>query len=347
MNILLLASHEIAEYDDLRMFTEMGHNVFCPGGYQNPQEHEGLRPAVPDAPVFPELIEACEDIRRQYGDPGPMIDWAKARLPDKVIEWADIIIVHHFVDRWIGGQWDRIGHKRVVWRTCGQSNPDLEAYMAQARPHGLQIVRYSPKEQHLPNYAGHDAIIRFGKDPDEYGGWTGEVPCVANVTQHMVQRGDNVGLSYYLEATKGLYARPAGPGSEQLRGVGSLDFDAMKDYLRRCRVYLYTGTQPASYTLGLIEAMMTGVPVVSIGPKAFGPGWIGDVFEGHELAIAYDDEPAPWGWSSDEPAEANKYLRLLLEDDEEAQAFSVGLRKYAIERFGIDKIKAEWAAFLG
>lgn len=338
MNILLLASHQIAEYDDIRMFTEMGHDVFCPGGYQDPTKAgEGLRPAIPEAPVFPELIEACEDVRREYGDPGPMIDWAKARLPDKVIDWADIIIAHHFVDRWIGGQWDRIKHKRVVWRTCGQSNPDLEAYMAQARPHGLQIVRYSPKEQHLPNYAGHDAIIRFGKDPAEYGGWTGETPCVANVTQNMVERGDHTGLSYYLEATKGLYARPAGPGSEKLRGVGSLDFDEMKDYLRRCRVYLYTGTQPASYTLGLIEAMMTGIPVVSIGPKAFGPGWIGDVFEGHEIADNFHDTPEMGRWE----------LQQLLEKDDLARWCSDYQRQRAIDLFGLDKIKAEWAAFLG
>jgi hypothetical protein len=56
----------------------------------------------------------------------------------------------------------------------------------------------------------------------------------------------------------------------------------MRDYLRRIRAYLYTGTQPASYTLGLIEAMMTGVPVVSIGPDHM--TWQRDLFEGHELA---------------------------------------------------------------
>ena len=71
---------------------------------------------------------------------------------------------------------------------------------------------------------------------------------------------NEAGLYYYLEATRGLYARPAGPGSERLRGVGSLSHEDMLDYLRRCRVYLYTGTQPASYTLGLMEAMLTGIP---------------------------------------------------------------------------------------
>jgi hypothetical protein len=338
VNILLLASHAVAEYDDIRMFTEMGHNVFCPGGYQNPRESgEGIRPPIPSAPLFPELIEACERVRMERGDPGPMIDWAKAHLPDEVIDWADIIIAHHFVDRWIGLQWDRIAHKRVVWRTCGQSNPQLEAFMAQAVPLGLQIVRYSPKERHLPNYAGEDAIIRFGKDPDEWYGWTGETPCVANITQNMPERGDAVGLSFWLQATRGLYARPAGPGSEKLRGVGALEYEQMKDYLRRCRVYLYTGTQPASYTLGLIEAMMTGIPVVSIGPNAFGEGWIGDVFEGHEIVQV----------EADDPNDAANMLAGRLEDIDIARRMGESGRKRAIELFGMDKIKAEWAAFLG
>jgi glycosyltransferase involved in cell wall biosynthesis len=54
----------------------------------------------------------------------------------------------------------------------------------------------------------------------------------------------------------------------------------MRAYLRKIRAYVYTGTQPASYTLGLIEAMMTGVPVVSIGPESM---WVPDLFEGHEI----------------------------------------------------------------
>jgi glycosyltransferase involved in cell wall biosynthesis len=84
-----------------------------------------------------------------------------------------------------------------------------------------------------------------------------------------------------------------GPGSEDIGGPGALTYDEMRGWLRRARVYLYTGTQPASYTLGLIEAMMTGIPVVSIGPSwmdvfPYGP----DLFEGHELVPerrAHDD----------------------------------------------------------
>jgi hypothetical protein len=102
------------------------------------------------------------------------------------------------------------------------------------------------------------------------------------------------GLGFWLAATEGLPAKPAGPGSEQLRGgIGALSYDGMREYLRHLRVYLYTGTTPASYTLGLIEAMLSGVPVVSLSGKA----WAGpdELFEGDAIVK---------GW--DTPAEAAK-----------------------------------------
>src|SRR5688500_978770 len=230
MNILLLASHGIAEYDDVRMFSRLGYDVFCPGGYSDPTKPgETLRPAIPEAPAHPELRALCDAKRAEYAgvDAGRYIDWAKADLHPDLVDWADVIIVHHFVREWIGEQWPRIRHKRVIWRTCGQSDPDLERHMAQFR--GLQIVRYSPAERRyfgsIGAFAGEDALIRFGKFPEDYGPWEPDAtPYIANVTQRMRERGNATGLDFYLEATEGLPARPAGPGSESLPGgIGALD----------------------------------------------------------------------------------------------------------------------------
>lgn len=292
MNVLLLASHAVAEYDDIRMFTDLGYDVFCPGGYQDPTlGTEGIRPGIPNAPIHADLIEACEKVRAEMGDPGPNIDWAKAHIPDAVLDWADVIICHHFPYQWLYLQFNRIRHKRVIWRTCGQSDVQTEAVMAALRPR-LQIVRYSPKEQTYfesqDSFAGVDALIRFGKYPADYEPWTGELEVVGNVTQHMKQRGDACGYDFWEAATDGLPVAPAGPGSEEMRdGVGRLDYCAMLRYLRSIRVYLYTGTRPASYTLGLIEAMMTGTPVVAMGHSLFDPEGL---YEGDEL-LGWDGDP--------------------------------------------------------
>lgn len=339
--MLILASHAVAEFDDIRMFHDLGYEVFAPGGYERPsQSGEGIRPALPQVPEYPDLVAACNRQRERGGDPGPWIDWAKANIAPEVIEWADVIIAHHFVDRWVAAQWKDIRHKRVIWRTCGQSNPDLERLMAPLVDDGLQVVRYSPAEERffgeVGAFAGQHALIRFGKYPQDYHGWTGNHAVVGNLTQHMVQRGDACGYRFWMDATAGLPVSPAGPGSEAIGGIGELSYERMLAYLQRTRAYLYTGTRPASYTLGLIEAMMTGTPVVSIGPRAWGDEWGGtDLFE----VIA---EPG-----FDEPLRARDALAILLTDPVAAETLSLSQRRRAIDLFGIETIGAQWKAFLG
>jgi len=333
MNVLLLTSHSIAEYDDLRMLTDLGYDTFSIGAYTDPSSpSDDKRPAL-DAPYFADLAALCETQRQTYGDPGANIDWAKARLHPDIIDWADVIICHHFPERWLVPQWEQIRRKRVIWRTCGQSAPDgsLEAIMRHL--HGLEIVRYSPKERSLPSFAGETALIRFGKYPDDYPVWRGDDAVVGNVTQHMAQRGDACGFRFWTEATQGLSVRPAGPGSEVLRGgIGSLMYDAMLDYLRDVRTYLYTGTQPASYTLGLMEAMFVGTPIVSIGAQSFG---LPTLFEGAE--ITFD--------AQDDPDEARRSLALYLESPNDTVA---GMQRYrANALFGMDTIGPQWTALLG
>lgn len=324
--ILLLLAHSIAEHDDLRMLHEAGHEVFSIGAYTNPSEpSDDKRPALPQVPYYPDLAAAVD------GDQM----WHKAHLPDAVLEWAEVIIAHHFVYDWIGGQWGRIRGKRVIWRTCGQISPQLEEFMEYLRPEGLQIVRYSPKERfNGPYFAGQDALIRFGKEPSEWDGWTGTEPVIGNVTQDMIGRGDACGLDSWLAATKGLPARPAGPMSQELPGgVGALGYEPMRDYLRSIRTYFYTGTVPAPYTLGLIEAMMTGVPVVSIGAEVWG---LPDLFEGAEIT----------GLSANTAERAQTLLRAFLNDPHLAKAEGQKQRARAIDLFGMDTVREQWREFL-
>ena len=308
MNLLLLLAHSIAEYDDVRMFTDMGHDVFSIGAYTDPR-HPGddKRPALPQAPWHPELAALVPDQMR-----------AKAHLPLELLEWADAVVVHHYLDQWVLGQWSRLRpgprKPRIIWRTCGQSDFRLEEAMTPLVREGLEVVRYSPAERRFfePRgaWAGQSSLIRFGKYLGDYPHWKPDTehPYIANVTQNMVGRGDWCGLGWYLEATRGLVAHPAGPGSEQLPGgLGALEYSAMLEYLAGASAYVYTGTVPASYTLGLLEAMAVGVPVVSLSGQA----WMGpeELWEGGELAAAsftsaseardmLDDLLARSGWLS-------------------------------------------------
>lgn len=347
MRILLLTSHDIAEFDDLRMLTTMGHDVFSIGAYTDPTRPASVMRPPLDVPRHPDLERRCIEQREKHdGEPmqafiagqvHQLVDWAKADLHQDIIDWADVIICHHYLESWIVNQWRRIRHKRVIWRTCGQSNALLEETMLPLRADGLEIVRYSPNEERaftrLGTWAGADALIRFGKYPDDYGPWVGDDVAVGNVTQNMAGRGEFCGLGFWQAATQGLPVKPAGLQSEVLPGgTGALTYPAMLDYLRHIRAYLYTGTQPASYTLALIEAMMSGVPVVAMDPETW---WMPDLFEGHTIAER-------WG----SPAEAHAALDALLKDDDLARACSERSRERAIELFGIGHVSEQWERFL-
>lgn len=330
MKILLLLAHSIAEYDDLRMLSDLGYDVFSIGAYVDPaRPADDKRPPLPAVHGHPELAALVGDQMA-----------AKEHLPEEVIEWADTIICHHYLDKWIVPQWERIKHKRVIWRTCGQSDERLESIMEPLRRDGLEVVRYSPAERRyfeaVGIFAGEDALIRFGKYPDDFAPWSGAGGYVANVTQNMVQRGEWCGLTFYRQATDLLYARPVGPGSDLLPGgLGTISNEAMIEYLRMAGAYIYTGTIPASYTLGLIEAMMAGVPVVSIGSQAWaGPA---SLFEGDRIAE----------FATDQPYVASKILGSLLQDPEDAQIHSEIAKAAALDLFDVGRIGIQWRDFLG
>src|SRR3954468_16183465 len=108
MNILYLSAHSILEYDEVRLFTELGHDVFSPGAYIR-GEGDGKRPAL-DIPIHADLIAAMEQA------PGGA-EVAKGALPDAVLDWTDTIICSAFEHTYLVPQWNRIKGKRVIWRT--------------------------------------------------------------------------------------------------------------------------------------------------------------------------------------------------------------------------------------
>ena len=121
MNVLLALSHSVEEYDQLRLLHSLGYTVASIGGYIDPAHpHTAMRPPLPDVPAVPELRAAVDALGTDDN-----LGAAQSRLPDVALEWADIIIYHHYLGR-LFGQWPRIrdwmdGGRRVVWRTVGQS----------------------------------------------------------------------------------------------------------------------------------------------------------------------------------------------------------------------------------
>lgn len=255
MKILYLSVHSILEYDEVKLLHELGHEIFSPGAYvepANPGDHS-LRPDIPGLVYDPDLVEEWkvhENIHPEVN--GKEYLYKSPHIIDKF----DIIIDMHFPN-FILANWEAIKRKRVIWRTIGQSVASTEAKMKRCKDQGMEVVRYSPKEVHIPGFIGMDALIRFYKDPAEYGNWNGNTERIITFAQHMRQRDAACNFSFFEEITRPFPRHLFGPGNEGLAwSTGKVSHEQQKVELQNNRAYFYTGTHPASYTLNFMEAWM-------------------------------------------------------------------------------------------
>lgn len=328
MKILYLSCHSILEYDELKLFEELGLDYFSLGSY--------IDPGRPVDPIRPSLKHRPDE---WYIQNAPM----REKLTPEFIERFDTIIVMH-VPQWIIANWPVIKHKRVIWRTIGQSTPEVERRLAPYRAEGLQVLRYSPREQYIKDNMGFDGMIRFYKDPLEFNHWTGGGNEVITFAQDMKHRGEYTNPDIWLKVVEGFNAKVYGPKNEEMGEYsgGFCSYEQMKQKMRDARVYFYTGTQPASYTLNFIEALMTGVPIVALGPKyANSLELAGDTYEIPDII-----QNGVNGFWSDDVDELRGYIKSLVNKKSLANHISAGGRDTAIKLFGKDTIKMYWQKFL-
>jgi len=331
MRLLYLSCHAILEYDEIKLFNELGIDVFSHGVYRNPpMADDPIRPPLP-IPFNKRLY----DMSVMYG---------KENLHQDMIDWADVIVCSHVVD-WLSFNWEKMKGKRVIWRSIGQSSLNVEGLLRPLREDGLEIVRYSPREKTIPGFVGEDAMIRFYKDPDEFKGWTGEKKAVLTVSQSMKERDEFCNWTNFEFATRGfervVHGRPS-KCEDPLWG-GQLTYDELKKAYRDFRVYFYTGTYPASYTLNFIEAWMTGIPIVALGRRlGSSPHEVGQ--DTYEVPDFLDETGG--GMYSDDLEELKRMIRVLMEDLPFAQKVSERARAGALKYFAKDVIKEEWRRFL-
>lgn len=332
MKIHYLSCHEILEYDEVRLLTDLGHDVFSNGAYLDPEGHITLkRPGIPKLIAWPKLAEIAANT-------------PKTALTAELIDPFDVLIVMHTPEQIISN-WDRIKHKRVIWRTIGQSTQSIEKKLERMRSEGLQIVRYSPKERNIPGYIGEDALIRFYKDPGEFCGWVGDSDEVVNFTQSLKGRGQHVHYEEIMGSIAGFNSKVYGTDNDNLGAWngGLVSFTKMLEVLKHARVFVYGGTWPASYTLSIIEAMMLGIPVVTIDRTLAQNVSYNDFeyFEADEIV-----EHGVSGFVGHSVQEMRGYIERLVNDYSLAQEISKTGRKRAIELFGRDQISDQWRKFL-
>ena len=339
MKILYLSCHEILEFDEVSLFNELGLDVFSPGAYVEPNNPGdfSLRPGIPDLVYDKKEVELFHAL----GKPGIN---NKELLTKEFVDRFDVIMIMH-IPKWITKNWEVIKDKTVIWRTIGQSTLDVERILAPYRKKGLKIVRYSEKERTIPNYIGEDAVIRFYKNADEFKNWNGDTEQVINITQSMSLRRVPCNYDMFLKATEGFPRKLFGFHNEATGNIngGALTYEQLKQELRNSRVYFYTGTHPASYTLNFIEAFMTGIPCVCIGSGHGNMPSRSDCANLYEIPNIITNRKN--GFYSDNIQELRDFIQILINDKNYAKSISQNGRAKAIEMFGKEKTKEQWKEF--
>lgn len=334
MKIHYISCHSILEYDEVKLFTELGHEVYSNGAYRDPRGSYTLpRPGIPNAPFSEEFFNQTAI-------------HPKTDLPPEMIDPYDVIIIMHSPEV-LFNNWQKIKHKRVIWRTIGQSVPHIEKQVQEMKAEGLEIVRYSVMERNIENYAGEDAMIYFYKDPEEFNDWNGEDLRPINFTQSLLGRRHFVHYDEIYQVLQGYpTSKVYGTGNDDLGALngGEMPFEMLKKYMRDARCYIYAGTFPASYTLSIMEAMMTGIPVIAIGAKIAQESTYYPKIDFYEIPSIIKNGVN--GFVSDSINDMRSYVDMLLANETLAQNISKAGRETAIEFWGKEKIANQWKSFL-
>lgn len=327
--LLYLSCHSIAEFLEIQLLKELGFEVFSHGSYTDPRH-----PGDPKRPPLDWKTHQwfMDDVARNVD---------KNNLNEWFLQKFDVIFSHWMPD-WIANNWEKMHGKTVILRTNGQSIKETEQLIAKYKNRGLKVVRYSPLERLIPDYCGEDAMIRFFLDENEYSNWNGSEPRIMNMTQSMIKRERFCNYRIFEESTCGLPRVLYGPQNEEADFWGGcLSHEKQKQELRDNRVYFYTGTYPACYTLNFIEAFMTGIPVVAVSEK-YGNA---DFLQHKTYEVADFIENNFSGLVGNTPEELRNYCEILLNDRGLAERIGQHGRQKAIEIFGREKIKKQWKEF--
>jgi hypothetical protein len=192
----------------------------------------------------------------------------------------------------------------------------------------IRALAVAVSETKAKSWGQHCPVIRPCADPEDYQDFDGRHPVALRVANQVLERKERFAWDAHLAITRGHSTRLVGH-NPTLAGVQpASSWQELKTFYREHRAYVHSAGLGLDdgYNLGVVEAMVTGMPVVSLA------GSESPVVDGYS------------GYSSDDVEYLNARLGALLADRDLAIELGSRARKTALELFSVSRFVLGWQA---
>lgn len=168
-------------------------------------------------------------------------------------------------------------------------------------------------------------VIDHGAFVPDAARYTGELARGIVVVNHLRKRGRRLGLDVFERLRDAVPLDLVGMDAESLGGLGEVFPPDLPAFEARYR-FFFNPIRWTSLGLAIIEAMMVGLPVVGLATT--------------ELSTVIRTGES--GALDTDPGKLIGPMRELLADPGEARRLGANARRYALDRFGIDRFARDW-----
>lgn len=276
MRVFLTGGHTEYVYDMRGMYTRQGYEVYMPD--QGPGVVDHKRPPFELGHtqdewwawqyIYDVVERGAESWHSLFGWNSTEFYTRSPSLAEFVYEragdYVDMLVKNADFAHGLHAQYAAIfaPHIPFIYHLHGQTNAHTRVMVDSLLQSGALVVSYAESEAELLDMGL--PVIHFGKDPEEWKGWTGEESSTMYMANRILTRREACHYPLWEQTHIGGRWVMAGENNEQLGAEArELTYDELQQTMRRARLFFNLGTKPAPYTLGVIEAAMTGMPVVS------------------------------------------------------------------------------------
>lgn len=256
-NILYVSCHSSLEWDEIRLLSKLGHQIFSCGTYFDPlKPTESLRTS----------IQVC-----QNKDWKNIFEKTKCKLlqngswyfSKEFISLFDSIIFMHSYQSIISNMRVLSG-KKIFWRTIGQSNFSIEKVVSKYKS-DIKIIRYSEKESETKGFCGQDYLIRFYKDKRDYLERNKQNDKICCFYNSFHERSSFFNREFYDKKISKKDHAIFGRNNVTDIFKGEVSFEKQKEILSTWGANYIINTRPANYTLSFVEGLASGIPIIIDG----------------------------------------------------------------------------------